>query len=67
MPDVAQIFIKGHGILSNIGSAKHKCKLRALYEAAAVGFLIEKAGGKSITSGKKSLMEFQLNSYDDKL
>lgn len=29
--DVYQIFIKGHGIFSNCGSAKHKCKLRALY------------------------------------
>jgi sedoheptulose-bisphosphatase len=40
VPDVGQIFIKGHGVLSNIGSKSHKCKLRALYEAAAVGFLV---------------------------
>jgi sedoheptulose-bisphosphatase len=58
VPDVGQIFIKGHGVLSNIGSESHKCKLRALYEAAAVGFLVEKAGGKSITTGQKSLMNF---------
>lgn len=40
MPDVGQIFIKGNGVLSNIGSKSHKCKIRALYEAAAVGFLV---------------------------
>lgn len=40
VPDVGQIFIKGNGIFSNLGSKNHKCKLRALYEAAAVGFLI---------------------------
>ncbi len=56
VPDVAQIFIKGNGVLSNIGSKSHKCKIRALYEAAAVGYLIEKAGGRSITQDKKSLM-----------
>ena len=31
VPDVAQIFIKGNGVLSNIGSKSHKCKLRAIY------------------------------------
>lgn len=56
--DVAQIFIKRQGIFCCVGSKNHKYKLRALYEAAAVGFLIEKAGGKTITLGKKSLMDF---------
>lgn len=67
VPDVGQIFIKGNGVLSNIGSKSHKCKLRALYQAAAVGFLIEHAGGRSITTGKKSLMDFEITSYDDRL
>lgn len=65
--DVYQIFIKGHGIFSNCGSAKHKCKLRALYEAAALGFLIEKAGGKTITAGKGSLLDYTVKGYDDRL
>lgn len=43
MPDIEQIFIKRHGVLTNIESQKHKAKLRVLYELAAVGFLIEKA------------------------
>jgi len=51
VPDVAQIFIKGHGIFSCCASKNHKAKLRVLYEVACVGFLIEKAGGKTITIG----------------
>lgn len=65
--DVYQIFIKGHGIFSNCGSPKYKCKLRALYEAAALGFLIEKAGGKTITAGKGSLLDYEVKGYDDRL
>ena len=56
MPDVSQIFIKGHGIFCNVASKSHKSKLRVLYEVDAVGFLIEKANGKTITVGKHSLM-----------
>lgn len=52
VPDVSQIFIKGHGIFSCCGSKNHKPKLRVLYEVACVGFLMEKAGGKTITTGK---------------
>jgi sedoheptulose-bisphosphatase len=55
---VYQILIKGHGIFSNCGSNKHKVKLRAIYEAAALGYLVEKAGGKTITKGKGSLLDF---------
>jgi len=65
--DVYQIFIKGNGIFSNVGSDNHKCKLRALYEAAALGYLIEKAGGKTITKGKGSLLDFKITGYDDRL
>jgi len=65
--DAAQIFVKKQGIFCNIGSASHKCKLRVLYELAAVAFLIEKAGGKSITTGKISLMEYEIKSLDDRL
>ena len=63
--DVYQIFIKGHGIFSNCGSTQHKVKLRAIYEAAALGYLIEKAGGKTITSGKGSLLDFKITGYYD--
>ena len=65
--DVAQIFIKKQGVFCCVGSKNHKYKLRALYEAAAVGFLIEKAGGKTISVCKRSLMEYEVKSYDDRL
>lgn len=56
-PDAAQIMLKGHGIFSNIASDKHKAKLRVLYEVGPIAFLIEKAGGKTITDKRVSLME----------
>lgn len=31
VPDVSQIFIKGHGIFSCCASKNHKAKLRVLY------------------------------------
>ena len=65
--DVAQIFIKRQGVFCCVGSKNHKFKLRALYEAAAVGFLIEKAGGKTISFDKKSLLDYEVKSYDDRL
>jgi sedoheptulose-bisphosphatase len=55
-PDAAQIMLKGHGIFSNIASNKHQAKLRVLYEVGPIAFLIEKAGGKTITDKRVSLM-----------
>jgi sedoheptulose-bisphosphatase len=31
VPDICQIFIKGHGIFANVASKSHKSKLRVLY------------------------------------
>ena len=67
VPDVCQIFIKGNGVFCAVGSKTHKAKLRALYEVAAAGFLIEKAGGKSMTAGKVSILEHVIKSFDDRL
>lgn len=67
VPDVAQMFIKGHGIFTCCGSKNHKPKLRVLYEVACVGFLVEKAGGKTITTGKVSILDYEIKGYDDKL
>jgi sedoheptulose-bisphosphatase len=64
-PDAAQIMLKGHGIFSNIASNKYKAKLRVLYEVGPIAFLIEKAGGKTITDKRVSLMKVEIKSYDD--
>jgi fructose-1,6-bisphosphatase len=32
-----------------------------------LGYLIEKAGGKTITAGKGSLLDFEIQGYDDRL
>lgn len=66
-PDAAQIMLKGHGIFSNIASNKHKAKLRVLYEVGPIAFLIEKAGGKTITDKRVSLMEVEIKGYDDRV
>jgi sedoheptulose-bisphosphatase len=67
VPDVSQIFIKGHGIFSCCCSKNHKAKLRVLYEVACVGFLIEKAGGKTVTIVKIPISEYQIKTYDDRI
>lgn len=67
VPDVGQIFIKGHGVFVNYGSKSYKPKLRVLYEVACAGFLIEKAGGKTMTMGKIPLGDYVIKSFDDKI
>ena len=66
-PDAAQIMLKGHGIFSCIASNKHKAKLRVLYEVGPIAFLIEKAGGKTVTDKRVSLMEVEIRGYDDRV
>jgi sedoheptulose-bisphosphatase len=67
VPDVAQIFVKGHGVFSCCASKTHKAKLRVLYEVACVGFLIDKACGKTITLGKIPVTEYKVKTYGDRL
>jgi fructose-1,6-bisphosphatase len=38
-----------------------------LYEAAAVGFLVEMAEGGTLTEGNKSLMEIEVKTFDDRM
>ena len=59
--------LKGHGVFCNIGSNKHKAKLRVLYEVGPIAYLIEKAGGKTLSDEKVSLMEFEIKGYDDRI
>jgi sedoheptulose-bisphosphatase len=50
--DATQLLIKGRGVLCHAGSRAAPSSLRVLYEVAPIGFLIEKAGGRS-TDGVK--------------
>mmetsp|Transcript_34411 Transcript_34411/g.63254 ORF Transcript_34411/g.63254 Transcript_34411/m.63254 type:complete len:369 (-) Transcript_34411:117-1223(-) len=45
VPDVYHMFAKSGGVFSNVSSDKAKAKLRLLYEVAAMGLLVECAGG----------------------
>lgn len=67
VPDAAQLFIKGHGVFCNAASKSHKPKLRVLYEVAAIGYLIEKAGGATIKSGGGSVLDYEVEGYDDRM
>lgn len=50
-----------------VASKNHKSKLRVLYEVAAIVFLMEKAGAKTIARNCKSAMDYVIKGYDDKL
>mmetsp|Transcript_6898 Transcript_6898/g.15743 ORF Transcript_6898/g.15743 Transcript_6898/m.15743 type:complete len:372 (+) Transcript_6898:65-1180(+) len=45
VPDVYHMFAKSGGVFSNVSSEKARAKLRLLYEVAAMGLLVECAGG----------------------
>lgn len=60
VPDVNQLMVKGKGIFVNIASKNMKSKLRMLYEIVPMGYLIEKAGGKS-SDGEQSVLDVVIN------
>ncbi|KAG8344915.1 Fructose 1 6 bisphosphatase N terminal domain [Trypanosoma vivax] len=59
VPDVCQIIVRGDGIFMTPVSATHKMKLRLLFEAAPMAFLIECAGGRS-TTGVRDMMDVRV-------
>jgi len=59
VPDVNQIMVKGKGVFVNVASKNTKSKLRCLYEVAPIGYLIEKAGGKT-SEGEKSVLDIPI-------
>jgi sedoheptulose-bisphosphatase len=63
VPDVNQIMVKGKGVFVNVASKNTKSKLRVLYEVAPIGYLIEKAGGKT-SEGTKSVLEIPIESTE---
>lgn len=59
VPDVNQLLIKGKGVFVNVASKNTKSKLRVLYEVAPIGYIIEKAGGKS-SEGTMSVLDIPI-------
>lgn len=59
VPDVNQLMVKGKGVFVNVASKNTKSKLRVLYEVAPIGYLIEKAGGKT-SEGERSVLEITI-------
>lgn len=65
VPDVNQILVKGKGVFCNPASPSAKAKLRVLYEVLPIGYVIEKAGGKS-SNGVGSVLDIVIESTEDK-
>eukprot|EP00599_Poterioochromonas_sp_BG-1_P005057 CAMPEP_0173147844 /NCGR_PEP_ID=MMETSP1105-20130129/9368_1 /TAXON_ID=2985 /ORGANISM="Ochromonas sp., Strain BG-1" /LENGTH=361 /DNA_ID=CAMNT_0014062389 /DNA_START=161 /DNA_END=1246 /DNA_ORIENTATION=- len=63
VPDVNQLLVKGKGIFLNVASKNTKSKLRVLYEVAPIGFLVEKAGGKT-SDGDKSVLDIMIQNTE---
>jgi len=51
--------VKGKGVFVNVASKNTKSKLRVLYEVAPIGYIIEKAGGKT-SEGEKSVLDIEI-------
>lgn len=64
-PDVYQLFIKGQGVFCNPTSKESPPKLRLLYEAAPIAFLVEAAGGRT-TNGSGSVLDVVATSMNTK-
>lgn len=63
VPDVNQLMVKGKGVFVNVASKNTKSKLRVLYEVAPIGYLIEKANGKT-SDGEKSVLDIPITSTE---
>lgn len=63
VPDVNQILVKGKGVFCNPASPSAKAKLRVLYEVLPIGYVIEKAGGKS-SNGAGSVLDIKIKGCD---
>lgn len=65
VPDVNQILVKGKGVFCNPASPSAKAKLRVLYEVLPIGYVIEKAGGKS-SNGAGSVLDIKIKGCEDR-
>ncbi len=61
--DANRIMVKGRGVLVNAASRASPTELSLLYEVAPIGYLIEKAGGRT-SDGEKSVLEVPIASTE---
>jgi sedoheptulose-bisphosphatase len=67
VPDVYQQFTKRQGIFSNPTTNGSPAKLRLAFEAAPLGLLVEKAGGKTSDAlTATSILDVQIQSVDQR-
>ncbi len=65
--DINTIFCKGNGIFSYPSSAKYpKGKLRLLYECAPFSFLMEQAGGISLTEKGEPILDMPIHDLHER-
>lgn len=68
VPDVYHMFAKSGGVFSNVSSEKARAKLRLLYEVAAMGLLVECAGGVTTHEfEEKSVLDVVIDDLDKRL
>lgn len=68
VPDVYHMFAKSGGVFSNVSSEKARAKLRLLYEVAAMGLLVECAGGETTHEFEdKSVLDIVVDDLDKRL
>ena len=68
VPDVYHMFAKSGGVFSNVSSEKARAKLRLLYEVAAMGLLVECAGGLTTHEFEdRSVLDLVVDDLDRRL
>lgn len=68
VPDVYHMLAKSGGVFSNVSSENARAKLRLLYEVAAMGLLIECAGGATTHEFEdRSVLDFAVDDLDRRL
>lgn len=61
--DVVQLLVKGCGVFVSPASPGQRARLRLLYEAIPLSFLVEKAGG-SCSDGEQSVLDILVRNMD---
>jgi len=67
VPDVCQQFTKGEGLFAHPSSKEAPAKLRLAFEAAPLGFLVEKAGGTTSAMDGSSILDTKITGIEQKV